>query len=113
MNIITILSGNFRELTEIIQKSLDVLGKNVQHLDNVLETLEIFQHSLGILAILLVKLNLLSAANTNEYQEVLFSQIQEFINVCNPDQIRHAGDLCKFTKFNILIKFYFFSYCGY
>lgn len=85
--------GNFRELTEIIQKSLDVLGKNVQHLDNVLETLEIFQHSLGILAILLVKLNLLSAANTNEYQEVLFSQIQEFINVCNPDQIRHAGDL--------------------
>uniref|UniRef100_A0A8D8UJW0 COP9 signalosome complex subunit 3 n=1 Tax=Cacopsylla melanoneura TaxID=428564 RepID=A0A8D8UJW0_9HEMI len=85
--------GNFRELTEIIQKSLDVLSKNGQHLDNVLETLETFQHSLGILAILLVKLNLLSTATTNEYQEVLFSQIQEFINVCNPEQIRHAGDL--------------------
>ncbi|KAI5695119.1 COP9 signalosome complex subunit 3 [Diaphorina citri] len=86
--------GSFRELTEIIQKSMDVLTKYGQHLDNVLETLETFQHSLGILAILSAKLTLLSSSNTgSEYQEELFSQIQEFLNMCNPDQIRHAGDL--------------------
>lgn len=101
--------GNLRELTDIIQKSTEVLTKNGQHLDNVLQTLDISQHSLGILAILVVKLNLLSSGCTNEYQELLFAQIQEFINVCNTDHVRYAGDLyaelChQFTKAVIDLK---------
>lgn len=48
-------SGNFRELYEMIGKSEEVLQRNSVHLNTVLETLDIQQHSLGILAVLLAK----------------------------------------------------------
>lgn len=47
-----ILSGNFSQLCEYIGKSAEALAKNANHLDNVLATLDIQQHSLGILGIL-------------------------------------------------------------
>lgn len=49
-----ILSGNFSQLCEYIGKSAEALAKNANHLDNVLATLDIQQHSLGILGILWV-----------------------------------------------------------
>lgn len=49
-----ILSGNFSQLCEYIGKSAEALAKNANHLDNVLATLDIQQHSLGILGILCV-----------------------------------------------------------
>ncbi|XP_053974322.1 COP9 signalosome complex subunit 3 [Hylaeus anthracinus] len=86
--------GNFRELCEIISKSTDVLIKNGQHLDNVLETLDLQQHSLGILAVLCVKFSLSnpSGANTADTYKPLFNQVQEFIIGCNGEQVRFAPD---------------------
>ncbi|XP_074649374.1 COP9 signalosome complex subunit 3-like [Tubulanus polymorphus] len=90
--------GNFAQLCEFISKSTEVLGKNLPHLDNLLGTLDVQQHSLGVLGILLVKLS-----NPISDFETLFVQIQEFINSCNGEQCRYAVDsyseLChKFTQ---------------
>lgn len=52
------ITGNFRELCEIISKSDEVLQRNSAHLSTVLETLDIQQHSLGILAVLVAKFSL-------------------------------------------------------
>lgn len=50
--------GNFRELCDIIAKSDEVLQRNSAHLTTVLETLDIQQHSLGFLAVLVAKFSL-------------------------------------------------------
>ncbi|XP_017875016.1 COP9 signalosome complex subunit 3-like [Ceratina calcarata] len=88
--------GNFRELKEeIITKNTDVLIKNGQHLDNVLETLNLQEHSLGILAVLCVKFTLLNSngtTNADSYKP-LFNQVQEFIIGCNGEQVRFASDI--------------------
>lgn len=62
-------------------------------MDNVLETLDIQQHSLGVLSVLCAKYNLPLAANA---QETRFNQAKEFILNCNGEQIRLAPELCKF-----------------
>lgn len=51
---IFLVPGNFAQLCDFIGKSGDVLTKNASHLDNVLATLDIQQHSLGVLGILWV-----------------------------------------------------------
>lgn len=83
--------GSLRELCEYLNKSSEVLLKNTQHLDNVLETLDIQQHSLGILAVLCTKFSV-PAATT---QDNRFTQAQDFILNCNGEQIRYAPDTCK------------------
>ncbi|XP_076331243.1 COP9 signalosome subunit 3 [Tachypleus tridentatus] len=86
--------GNFEQLCDFISKSTDVLLKNGAHLDDVLATLDLQEHSLGILAILCVKLNL---PTVPEF-EVLFAQVQEFLTSCHGEQVRYApntfADLC-------------------
>ncbi|XP_076682822.1 COP9 signalosome subunit 3 isoform X2 [Andrena cerasifolii] len=84
--------GNFRELCEIISKSTEVLVKNGQHLDNVLETLDLQQHSLGILVVLCVKFSLPNPNGPSNADacKPLFSQVQEFIIGCNGEQVRFA-----------------------
>lgn len=67
--------------------------KNSQHLDNVLETLDLQQHTLGVLAVLCAKLSLPS--QTPEQQEAVLSQVADFITNCNGEQIRLAPDTCK------------------
>ena len=67
-----------------------ILIKNGQHLDNVLETLDIQQHSLGVLAVLNAKYNLPLVNATNESR---FKQAKDFILNCNGEQIRLAPDL--------------------
>ncbi|XP_076682821.1 COP9 signalosome subunit 3 isoform X1 [Andrena cerasifolii] len=92
--------GNFRELCEIISKSTEVLVKNGQHLDNVLETLDLQQHSLGILVVLCVKFSLPNPNGPSNADacKPLFSQVQEFIIGCNGEQVRFApntyAELC-------------------
>merc|ERR1711976_181989 len=91
--------GNFAQLCEFISRSYDVLSKNAGHLDNVLGTFDLQQHSLGVLGILCVKYSL---PNIPDF-ETLFVQTQEFINSCNGEQVRYAtdsyADLChKFTQ---------------
>ncbi|XP_012274298.1 COP9 signalosome complex subunit 3 [Orussus abietinus] len=86
--------GYFRELCDVISKSTEVLVKNVQHLDIVLETLDLQQHSLGILAVLCAKFSLSnsSGASTPNFHKHLFNQVREFILECNAEQIRFAPD---------------------
>nr|CAD7589576.1 unnamed protein product [Timema genevievae] len=84
--------GNFRELCEQLSKLTEVLMKNSQHLDNVLETLDLQQHSLGVLAVLCVKLSLPAPSATPDHHEILFAQVQEFIIGCNGEQVRFAPD---------------------
>ncbi|XP_076656349.1 COP9 signalosome subunit 3 [Halictus rubicundus] len=86
--------GNFRELCEIMIKNVDVLMENGQHLDNVLETLDLQQHSLGILVVLCVKFTLPNpnGVNTANAYRPLLNQVQEFIIGCNGEQVRFAPD---------------------
>lgn len=59
-------------------------------MDNVLETLDLQQHSLGFLAVLVAKFNLpISGGQDNR-----FKQAHDFIIGCNGEQIRLAPDLC-------------------
>ncbi|XP_066588607.1 COP9 signalosome complex subunit 3 [Prorops nasuta] len=86
--------GNLTELAGIIGKSTELLMENGEHLDNVLETLDLQQHSLGVLAVLCVKFALPSPGgiiNPDTYKP-LFNQVQEFIIGCNGEQIRFACD---------------------
>lgn len=53
---ISLFLGSFRELVEYLNDSVDTLSKNSNILDNVLETLDIQQHSLGVLYVLIAKL---------------------------------------------------------
>ena len=80
--------GNFGQLCETIGKSLDFLSKHASNLDNVLETFDIQQHSLGVLAILCVKHSL----SNNVDMEILNAQTKQFFETCNGEQVRYATD---------------------
>lgn len=45
-------SGQMTQLCELINKSGELLAKNLSHLDTVLGALDIQEHSLGVLAVL-------------------------------------------------------------
>ncbi|KAF2884217.1 hypothetical protein ILUMI_21952 [Ignelater luminosus] len=95
--------GNYRELCDYLNKLNEVLVKNGPHLDNVLETLDIQQHSLGVLAVLCAKYNLPLASNL---QETRFNQAKDFILNCNGEQIRLApelfAELCHLVTSNLI-----------
>lgn len=81
--------GSYRDLCDYLTKSSDLLAKNTQHLDNVLETLDVQQHSLAILAILCAKFNApASTAQNNRY-----NQAHDFILNCNGEHIRLAPEM--------------------
>lgn len=102
-------SGSWRELYEFLGKSPDFLMRNVEHLDHMLEILDPQLHSLGVLAVYMVKF---MAANLNVPQnqqvptdpETLITNVSKFILVCNGEQIRSAPDSCKCSCFS----FFFF-----
>lgn len=81
--------GNFDSLCDFVTKSSEILVKNVAMLDDVLATLDLQEHSLGVLAILCVKLSY----PNNAVFDALFSQVQEFITSCNGEQVRFAPDI--------------------
>lgn len=56
--------GNYRELIEYLNGTSDLLAKNGNILDNVLETLDVQQHSLGVLYVLVAKFTNLSVCCT-------------------------------------------------
>uniref|UniRef100_A0A7N6A203 COP9 signalosome complex subunit 3 N-terminal helical repeats domain-containing protein n=1 Tax=Anabas testudineus TaxID=64144 RepID=A0A7N6A203_ANATE len=82
--------GQMTQLCELINKSGELLAKNLSHLDTVLGALDIQEHSLGVLAVLFVKF---SMPNIPDF-ETLFSQVQLFISTCNGEHIRYATDTC-------------------
>ncbi|XP_058120188.1 COP9 signalosome complex subunit 3 [Anopheles ziemanni] len=97
-------AGNFRELAEYLVESSELVTKNGNILDNVLETLDVQQHSLGVLFVLAAKFN--DSSNVDETENVLRS-VREFITLCNGEQVRHAPqvyyELCHHLT-NALVK---------
>lgn len=91
----------------MLNKSTEILLRNGSQLDTVLEMLDLQQHSLGMLAVLCVKLSLPppnapssqqpapASATPPDYHEMLFAQVQEFILGCNSEQVRFATETCK------------------
>ena len=68
MNVQTLSSqGNFSDLNEFLQKNMEILVRNPAHLSNVLETLDVQQHSLGVLAV--------RSINYNNFELLNFMQI--------------------------------------
>ena len=95
MNVRTLSSqGNFSDLNEFLQKNMDVLMRNPAHLGTVMDTLDIQQHSMGVLAILTARLQ---QSQINDWED-LFHRLTLFIMDCNGEQIRFAaqsfGELC-------------------
>ncbi|GIY11401.1 COP9 signalosome complex subunit 3 [Caerostris darwini] len=80
---------NFEALYDFVSKSSTILAKNLNFLDDVLETLNIQEHSIGVLGVLCVKLSLPVVPDF----DVMFFRVQEFINSCNGEQIRYAPDM--------------------
>ncbi|XP_047522997.1 COP9 signalosome complex subunit 3 [Pieris napi] len=85
-------SGNFRDLCDIISKSDEVLQRNGAHLNIVLETLDIQQHSLGVLAVLVAKFSIHQGSNDVD-RSTMYQQICDFINNCNGEQVRFCPEL--------------------
>ncbi|CAL1273800.1 unnamed protein product [Larinioides sclopetarius] len=79
----------FEPLHDFVSKSSSVLTKNSNLLDDVLETLDVQEHSIGVLAVLCVKLSLPVVTDF----DVQFFRVQEFITSCNGEQIRFAPDM--------------------
>ncbi|GAB1296164.1 COP9 signalosome complex subunit 3 [Apodemus speciosus] len=82
--------GQMTQLCELINKSGELLAKNLSHLDTVLGALDVQEHSLGVLAVLFVKFSMPSVPDF----ETLLSQAQLFISTCNGEHIRYATDTC-------------------
>lgn len=86
--------GNFHELSEYLQKSMEMLVRNPNQLSNALETLDIQQHSLGVMAVLSAKLQQSTISDWDD----LFNRVAVFLTECNGEQIRHSpqnfAELC-------------------
>lgn len=100
-------SGNFDVLVEQLNESIELLTKNSNILDNVLETLDIQQHSLGVMYVLLAKFsNALNAQNSTTDPAQLIKLFKDFITLCNGEQVRFAShsyyELCHFFTTYIL-----------
>nr|CAG4645481.1 EOG090X04TU [Lynceus sp. MCZ IZ 141354] len=81
--------GNLKDLHGFLNKSSDMLVKNSSQLDTVLETLDFEAQSMGVLAVLCVKLH--SGPQGNDF-EILFHQVKKLIDSCNPEQLKFASD---------------------
>lgn len=66
---------------------MELLVRNPAHLSTVLETLDIQQHSLGVLAVMSAKLQ---QSQINDWDD-LFNRLSIFITDCNGEQIRYAS----------------------
>lgn len=84
--------GNFAELCEHLNKSQESLARNPGTLDTVLESLDMTQHSLGYIAVLVAKL---SQENLENFGDIL-AKCDQFMGVASPEQIRFSpSSLCE------------------
>lgn len=89
--------GNVRELVDYLNESLELLTRNSNILDNVLETLDIQQHSLGYMYILLAKFaDVPAAVQALADTDTVVKLVRNFTNLCNGEQVRSAPNQCKF-----------------
>jgi len=78
--------GSFHELCDHLNKSQEVLVRNPVALDNVLESLDMQQHSMGYMAVLAAKIH-----NIDNNWDDLLSKIETFVSQCNGEQVRYAA----------------------
>lgn len=106
--------GKLREILETCKLSKEILAKNTNYLDNVLETLDIQQHTIGVMFVISAKFTSLtvscsarilvsftpftlsltfqgSAADT----ESIIKHVKDFVQLSNPDQVRFAAGNCE------------------
>jgi len=91
------IPGSYRELAEELPESLSLLARNWSILDNVLETLDMQQHSLGVLYVLLAKLHSASTANPEPVQ--LIQLMRDFVQRNTVEQLRFAVCACGFQSY--------------
>ncbi|KAH8302766.1 hypothetical protein KR044_010644 [Drosophila immigrans] len=87
-------AGNYRELADELPESLSLLVRNWSILDNVLETLDMQQHTLGVLYVMLGKLHSVASANPEPAQ--IIQLMRDFVQRSNADQLRFA--VCPFYE---------------
>lgn len=87
-------AGSYRELADVLPESLSLLVRNWSILDNVLETLDMQQHTLGVLYVLLGKLHSVATANPEPMQ--IIELMREFVQRSNVDQLRYAVCPCNY-----------------
>lgn len=87
-------AGSYRELADELPESLPLLGRNWIILDNVLETLDMQQHTLGVLYVILGKLHSVASANPEPAQ--IIQLIRDFVERSNAEQLRFA--VCPFYE---------------
>lgn len=90
---VVVVAGSYRELADELPESLPLLVRNWSILDNVLETLDMTQHTLGVLYVLLGKLH--SAGTANPEPTQMIQLMREFVQRSNVDQLRYAVCPCK------------------
>ena len=83
--------ANYAELCDHLNKSGEVLSRNPGQLDNILESLDMSQHSLGYLAVLVARIGHVGAEETEVWADMI-SKCDRFVSVCNNDQIRLPFD---------------------
>lgn len=84
-----------RELVDYLNESLELLSRNGNILDNVLETFDIQQHSLGYMYILLAKFSDTAGGQGLADTDNVIKLLRNFTNVCNGEQVRQAPNQCK------------------
>ncbi|KAM8710826.1 hypothetical protein ACLKA7_017453 [Drosophila subpalustris] len=87
-------TGNYRELADELPESLSLLVRNWSILDNVLETLDMQQHTLGVLYVILGKLH--SVASSNPEPAQIIQLMRDFVQRSNTEQLRFA--VCPFYE---------------
>nr|XP_039261206.1 COP9 signalosome complex subunit 3-like [Styela clava] len=82
--------GQLSQLCDHMNKSWNLLVKNISHLDTMLEALDIQEHTLGVLYILCVKVSTFQSSSNQEEFEQLLLQVDLFVSQCNKDQTRYS-----------------------
>lgn len=91
-----LILGKFTELCELLNKSNELLTAQIDHLDSLLETFNLENHTMAILAILIVKMN---AIRTNsQFNSAFFTQLTDFAINANVNQVLIVPETCKFSQ---------------
>lgn len=70
--------GNFRELVDYLNDSMELLQRNLSLLDNVLETLDLQHHSLGVMYIVAAKISEIQVSHRHNIQHTDIEIVYNF-----------------------------------
>lgn len=83
--------GQWSKLSDFMNKSWNLLAKNVSSLDTIMETLDIQEHSLGMLYILCAKISCFPQSSSAEDFDLLLMQCDVFVSQCRKEQIQYSS----------------------